>query len=66
MKVSEAKDRVLRMMQRDIAASGAAVQLDPTCPDGDPGKFRLQGRTARVIHRFSGWRPSQPALVHGG
>jgi len=55
MQVAEAKRRVLAMMRRDLAASGAAVDLDPASPDGDPGKFRLRGRTARVILRFSGW-----------
>ncbi len=55
MKLAEATRRVLAMMERDIVASGAAVLLDRSSPDGDPGKFTLQGRPVRVVLRFSGW-----------
>lgn len=56
MRVSEAKDLVLALMTADIATAGAGIGLSPTSPDPrDPGKFLLQGRSARVIHHFSGW-----------
>jgi hypothetical protein len=31
------------------------LMVDPASPDGDAGKFWIDGKTARVIHRFSGW-----------
>jgi hypothetical protein len=29
--------------------------VSPHSPDGDPGKFLIDGKTARAIHRFDGW-----------
>ncbi len=29
--------------------------FDPVSPDGDPGKFLIAGRVARVIHHYDGW-----------
>ncbi len=55
MKLIEAKERVMAMMRRDIATSGAPVPLDLRSPDGDPGKFLLNGRPTRIIARLSGW-----------
>jgi hypothetical protein len=49
MKVAEAKAMALTLMRRE---------LDAASPDpNDDGKFLLDGRTARVIHHFSGWHP---------
>jgi hypothetical protein len=55
VKVEEAKDLVTDLITRDLAASPLAAALDPASPDGDVGKFSLQGRTARAIHHFDGW-----------
>lgn len=66
MNVAEAKEMVLALMsagQPDMAA----LMVDPVPPDGDPGKFRIDGKIARVIHRFSGWHaPISLAWFTGG
>ena len=38
--------------QRDAASS---FLVNPVSPDGDSGKFLIDGKVARAIHRFSGW-----------
>jgi hypothetical protein len=55
MRLAEGKDMVLRLIlagQRDAAWS---LLVSPVSPDGDPGKFLIDGKAARAIHRFSGW-----------
>lgn len=54
MNVAEAKDMVLALIAAGQPET-ARVIVDPGSPDGDRGKFRIDGKTARVIHRFSGW-----------
>jgi hypothetical protein len=66
MKVVEARDLVVELIARDIGSS-MAVSLDPRSPDGDEGKFELNGRPARAIHHFDGWYvPIDLAWFHGG
>lgn len=55
MKVAEAKELVLTTIQRDLTLSRLPVIVDHRSPDGDPGKFVLDGKTARAIHHFDGW-----------
>ncbi|MDA8313319.1 MAG: hypothetical protein M0Z46_22430 [Actinomycetota bacterium] len=55
MKVSEAKELVLSRMFADLARSGSTVLVSAQSPDGDEGKFVLDGKTARAIHHFDGW-----------
>lgn len=54
MNLAEAREIVL-----DLMAAGqpemARLMVDPTSPDGDSGKFLIDGKIARVIHRFNGW-----------
>jgi hypothetical protein len=55
MRVAEAKDMVLSLI---LAAQPEAMQLlqvSPASPDGDPGKFLIDGKIVRAIHRFNGW-----------
>jgi hypothetical protein len=54
MRVAEARELVLGLMFSGQAAV-ARLLVDPASPDGDAGKFRIDGKAARVIHRFSGW-----------
>jgi hypothetical protein len=56
VKVSEAKELVLELARADTKAEVLGSAIDPRSPDpGDPGKFSLYGRAARVIHRYDGW-----------
>ena len=56
MKVQEAKDLVLRLIEQDIHRYNAPIQVNSSLTNSrDPGKFLLAGLPARVIHRFSGW-----------
>jgi hypothetical protein len=55
MKVGEAKELVLHLMLADLAASGSTVLVSPESPDGDQGKFLIDGKPARAIHHFDGW-----------
>lgn len=55
MKVAEAKELALDLITRDLGSAAASVALDPRSPDGDVGKFWLDGRPARAIHHFDGW-----------
>src|SRR5690348_12484181 len=55
MKVAQAKELVLALLKRDIAASGAPIELNAGSPDNDQGKFTLAGRPARVIHPWDGY-----------
>lgn len=54
MRLAEARERVLGLMfagQPEIAR----LLVDRASPDGDAGKFSIDGKPARVIQRFSGW-----------
>ncbi len=68
MRVAEAKDLVPDQMHADLTIGGMAVALDPVSPDPrDPGRFVLDGRIARAIHHFSGWKvPINPSWFQGG
>jgi hypothetical protein len=55
MKVGEAKELVLSLMLADLTASGSTVLVSPQSPDGDEGKFLVDGKPARAIHHFDGW-----------
>ena len=54
MNVAEARELVLGLI---FAGQSQIAQLavDPASPDGDPGKFLIDGKIARVIHRYNGW-----------
>ena len=55
MKVSEAKEMVLSLMLSDLTDSDSTVLLSPQSPDGDEGKFLIDGKPARAIHHYDGW-----------
>lgn len=55
MKVSEAKDMVLSLILADLAGSTSTVLVSQESPDGDDGKFAIDGKAARAIHHFDGW-----------
>lgn len=55
VRVAEAKQLAVDLIVRDISGSPVAISFDPTTPDGDVGKFVLDGRPARAIHHFDGW-----------
>ena len=58
MRVDEAKDMVVDLIMADLASSQSLVLLNPTSPDPkDDGKFVISGKSARVVHHFSGWHP---------
>lgn len=66
MNVAEAKEMVLALMFAGHPET-AALMVDPVPPDSDAGKFQIDGKTARVIHRFSGWHvPISLNWFHGG
>ena len=54
MKVGEAKQLAVDLIFRDIGGSPLAITFDTASPDGDAGKFVLDGRPARAIHHFDG------------
>ncbi len=63
MRVAEAKDLVLRLMEQDIRTGGLAVARDARVSDRrDPGKSMLANMPARVIHRFDYSSRSVPGL----
>jgi len=49
MKLADAMHIALTGLQRDLSAVGLLDALDPTSPDGDPGKFTLAGQPARLV-----------------
>jgi len=53
--VGDAYRAVTWMISEDIERLGLDVQFDLTSPDGDAGKFTLNGKIARVIHIFNGY-----------
>ena len=54
MNLAEAKHLVLGLLFTG-QPQAAGLVTDPASPDGDAGKFRINGKIARVIQRFSGW-----------
>jgi len=54
MKVAEAKELVLGLMLAETAIFSSGL-VDPNSPDGDEGKFVVDGKSARVIHHYDGW-----------
>ena len=66
MNLAEARDLVLGLIFAG-QSQGAGPVVDPASPDGDPGKFLIDGKIARVIHRFNGWNvPISFAWFAGG
>ena len=55
VKVAEGKDLVLGLILAGQPESALALGVSPASPDGDPGKFLINGKAARAIHHFSGW-----------
>jgi len=63
MNLTDAKAIVLAGMERDLRRSSAAVVIDAASPDPrDEGKFRIDGKVARIVPFFSGW-PTQINLA---
>ena len=55
MKVVEAKQLVLDLLVGRGSLSDASVLVNSDSPDGDPGKFVIDGKVARAIHHYDGW-----------
>jgi hypothetical protein len=55
MRLAEAKDMVLSLIMAGQPGAARSLLVDPASPDGDLGKFLIDGKVARAIHRFSGW-----------
>jgi hypothetical protein len=55
MTLAEAKDLVLRLMRTGQPEAARSLGVSPTSPDGDAGKFLIDGQAARAIHRYNGW-----------
>jgi hypothetical protein len=51
--VAQAKELVLALAA--ATCDRAQVSIDALSPDGDVGKFVVNGQVARAIHHFSGW-----------
>src|ERR1022692_1243797 len=66
MNVAEARELVLGLI---FAGQGQIARqvVNPASPDGDPGKFLIDGKAARVIHRYNGWNvPISLGWFNGG
>jgi hypothetical protein len=55
MRLADAKDLVLGLILAGQPETVRSLLVDPASPDGDPGKFLIDGKPARVIHHFDGW-----------
>lgn len=55
MRAAEAKELVLGSMLGGLRPADGLALVDPASPDGDPAKFWIDGKVARVIHHFDGW-----------
>jgi hypothetical protein len=55
MQLAEAKALVLGLILAAPPPASRPPVVDPVSPDGDPGKFCIDGKTARAIHHFNGW-----------
>jgi len=55
VKVGEAKDLVLDLIEADLRRSGAPVPVESTSPDpSDPGKFAIDGKAAGTLAATEG------------
>lgn len=67
VRVVDAKRLAVDLIVNDARGHPVAITLDQGSPDGDVGKFVLQGRVARAIHHFDGWYvPINLAWFAGG
>jgi hypothetical protein len=55
MNLAEAKDMVLSLIVAGQPEAARSLQVSPGSPDGDPGKFLIDGKVTRAIHRYNGW-----------
>ena len=55
MKVADARNQVLEQIEAENASSGLGLSIGAESPDGDPGKFVIEGKPARVIHPWNGF-----------
>lgn len=55
MKLAEAKDLVLSLILAARPETARSLRVSPASPDGDVGKFLIDGKAARAIHRYNGW-----------
>jgi hypothetical protein len=55
MKLAEAKDMVLSLILAGQPEAARSLRVSPASPDGDLGKFLIDGKAARAIHRYNGW-----------
>lgn len=55
MKLAEAKELVLGLIWAGQPEIARLLEVARVSPDGDPGKFLINGKAARVIHHFDGW-----------
>jgi hypothetical protein len=55
MRLADAKDLVLDLILAVQPEAARSLLVDPASPDGDSGKFLIDGKPARVIHHFDGW-----------
>jgi hypothetical protein len=53
MRLAEAKDLVLRLIMAGQSDAAWSLLISPASPDNDPGKFLIDGKVARAIHRSS-------------
>jgi hypothetical protein len=66
MNLAEARDLVLGLLIAGQPQT-AGLMVNPASPDGDPGKFLINGKIARIIHRYNGWNvPISLSWFHGG
>jgi hypothetical protein len=56
MKLAEAKGMILGLILAGQPEAARSLMVIPASPDGDPGKFLIDGKVARAIHRFNGWQ----------
>ncbi|HCU93847.1 MAG TPA: hypothetical protein DHU96_14430, partial [Actinobacteria bacterium] len=55
VKLAEAKDLVLSLILAARPETARSLRVSPASPDGDVGKFLIDGKAARAIHRYNGW-----------
>jgi hypothetical protein len=66
MRLAEGKDMVLGLILSKLPDAAWSLLISPDSPDDDPGKFLIDGKIARAIHRFSGWHvPINPGWFSG-
>lgn len=55
MRLAEAKEMTLSLIMARQPEAARSLLVSPFSPDGDLGKFLIDGKAARVIQRFNGW-----------